>query len=94
MYQDRLLEILFERLEKANVTKESEDDLIHHASAQYIVELMSQGNIPHYFLDALEKDIQEELREMYRKRTYGALNPQEYSETRSSKKPTKRRKAL
>lgn len=93
MHQDRLLEILFERLEKANDTKESEDELIYHASAQYIVELMSLGNIPHYFLDALEKDLQEELRDMYRKRTYGAMNPQEYSEARA-KKHAKRRKVL
>lgn len=90
MYQDRLLEILFERLEKATVTQESEDDLIHNVTAQYLLELMTQGNIPHYLLDTLEKDLIEELKEVYRKRTYGSLNPVDYVQ----RKQKKTRKAL
>lgn len=88
MYQDRLLEILFARLEKVDVTRESEESLIHNVTAQYMLELMSQGNIPHFLLDTLEKDLVEELTEIYRKRTYGSLNPHDYA-TRKQKKAVK-----
>ncbi|PWU17358.1 MAG: hypothetical protein C5B49_09090 [Bdellovibrio sp.] len=78
MSQDRLLEILMDRLSRTEAQRESEDELIFHVTTQYLVELMTQGNIPHYKLDELEQDLQEELRDIYRKKTYGSLSPRDY----------------
>lgn len=90
MHRDRLLEILFEHIDKAAQTPIAEAELLREVAAQFIHELMGQGNIPHYLLDVLETDLLEELQEAYRKKTYGAFNPSDFHRTR--KKPQRRRK--
>lgn len=66
------------RLERTDLATESESDFLLNVTAAYMDELMAQGNIPHFLLNVVERDITEELIEMYRKKTYGAMNPKDY----------------
>jgi hypothetical protein len=78
MKNDRLFELMTLRLVRADFADESESDFILNVTAEYMAELMAQGNIPHFLLNVVERDITEELVEMYRKKTYGAMNPKDY----------------
>ena len=83
MKNDRLFELMKLRLERTDLANESESDFILEVTAAYMAELMSQGNIPHFLLNVVERDITEELMEMYRKKTYGSLTPKDYRNRKS-----------
>lgn len=78
MKTDRLFELMKLRLERPDLSDENESDFILEVTAQYMAELMATGNIPHFLLNVVERDISEELIEMYRKKTYGSLSPKDY----------------
>lgn len=78
MKTDRLIEIMMLRLERNDLADESESDFILNVTAEYMAELMAVGNIPHFLLNVVERDVTEELIEIYRKKTYGSLNPKDY----------------
>lgn len=89
MNSDRLYQLMMKRLERADLNNEAEEDLLLNVTAEYMAELMAQGNIPHFLLNVVERDIGEELLEMYRKKTYGHMNPSSYR----GKKPRQRKPA-
>lgn len=78
MKNDRLFEIMMLRLERTDLSEESESDFILNVTAEYMAELMAQGNIPHFLMNVVERDINEELIEIYRKKTYGSVSPKDY----------------
>lgn len=78
MKNDRLFELMMLRLERADLAEESESDFILNVTAEYMAELMAQGNIPHFLLNVVERDISDELIEIYRKKTYGSVSPKDY----------------
>lgn len=86
------MELLKQRIENSVNTGESESEVIHHVTAQFILELMEKGNIPHFLMDTLEQDLQEELLEVYRKLTYGSLTPSDHV-IQKAKKLRKSKKA-
>lgn len=78
MKTDRLFELMMLRLERSDLADESESDFILNVTAEYMAELMAQGNIPHFLLNVVERDVTEELIEIYRKKTYGSVSPKDY----------------
>lgn len=80
------------RLSRTDLVGESESDFLVNVTAEYMAELMSQGNIPHFLLNVVERDLAEELLEMYRKKTYGSMNPNEFRQ-KTARKPNRNRKA-
>ena len=85
-HQDLLYSIMKRRLDLLDPDKENVQDLIYDVVAEYMVELMSIGNIPHYLLDLLESDLREEVLEMYRKTTYGFLTLKDYKNAQGTQK--------
>lgn len=80
MKNDRLFQLMQERLARTDLASESQDDFILEVTATYMAELMAQGNIPHFLLNVVERDLRDELLEMYRKKTYGSMTPKHYRE--------------
>ncbi|MBX3018981.1 MAG: hypothetical protein KF767_13930 [Bdellovibrionaceae bacterium] len=78
MKNDRLFELMMLRLERSDLAEESESDFILNVTAEYMAELMAQGNIPHFLMNVVERDLNEELIEIYRKKTYGSVSPKDY----------------
>lgn len=78
MKNDRLFEMMCLRLERADLANESEADFIFNVTAEFMAELMAIGNIPHFLMSVVERDLTEELIEMYRKKTYGSMNPKQF----------------
>lgn len=91
MNSDRLYQLMMTRLGRTDLASESEADFLLNVTAEYMAELMAQGNIPHFLLNVVERDLSEELVEMYRKKTYGHMNPKEFREKAS--RPRQRKPA-
>lgn len=87
MNQDRLLEILLQTIESAQIEHDP-DELITEVVAQYMFELMKTGDVPQHSLDTLETYLQEEALDIYRKKTYGYLSFKEYKNSKSQKQQT------
>ena len=85
MLGDTLYELFERHLLDLTRPHQSHEELIFDVVAAYIFHLMELGNVPHQVMDALEIDIREEVTEIYRKKTYGFLNLQEYRDHRVKK---------
>lgn len=85
MKRDELVDIFKKNLSKIDSAKKTHEDLIHDVVADYILLLMTRGNIPHQMLTQLEEDLKEEVLEIYRKTTYGYPSLNDYKNSRKSK---------
>ena len=78
MKKDKLQEIFNRHLKDLSNPHQTQEDLIFNVVADYIHHLMKIGNVPHFFLDTIEVDLKEEVLEIYRKKTYGHHNLQQF----------------
>lgn len=58
--------------------KQKAADLIRTVVNIYTLKLMKQGNIPIQFMEDIMADLEAEVLEIYRKKTYGFLTLEEY----------------
>lgn len=86
MAGDRLLDFIKYYLDENEEPHQSEKQVIHNSVAEYMAYLMSQGNIPHLFLDQLEDDLKQEAQIIYRKLAYGYLSLKNYRAAKANKK--------
>lgn len=87
MKSDQLYQLMLKRLQRNDLASESESDFIFEVTAEYMFLLMANGNIPHFLLNVVERDIREELVEMYRKKTYGSVSPKDFRKRATNKGP-------
>lgn len=85
MSDDRLLHIFKKHLRDESDMEQTEDDLIYTVVVEYMLELMHEGNVPNRFMDTLENDLKEELREVYKKTTYGYQTLKDYRSLKLNK---------
>lgn len=90
MNQDRLLQLMIQRLQREDLAKETQGEFIKEVVGSYMAELMTQGFIPHHLLTAMEEDLTEELLEMFRKKTYGNQTLSSYRDSSKEKRKPKR----
>jgi hypothetical protein len=88
--KDKLVEIFETHLKKRSNPRQTQAQLIFDVVADYIYHLMQIGNVPHTALDEIEADLKEEVLEIYRKKTYGYKDLDQYrkSQRRSRNKKT------
>ena len=82
MKKDKLMEIFDRHLKDLGQPEQTRDDLIFNVVADYILYLMKIGNVPNYLLDRIEDYLNEEVLEIYRKKTYGHHNLQQFRQIR------------
>lgn len=85
MKKDILHSIFEKHMMDLSRPHQTQEEMIFDVVAAYIFHLMELGNIPHHVLDLLETDLTEEVTDIYRKKTYGFLNLQEYRNSRVRK---------
>lgn len=78
MNTDSLIKILETQLKETSNIREKTQDFIRKVVQIYTIQLMQSGNIPLEFMDDVVSDIESEVVEMYRKKTYGFLTLEEY----------------
>jgi|GEM_PF-1003315 len=83
--KDSLVTLLENHLNRSSDPKQTEQQLIYEVVGEFIFQLMNQGHIPHHLLDTLETDLREEVLEIYRKKTYGTANLEDYRRRKRAK---------
>ena len=89
MINDELFDLFTKHLVQTKNMAEKADELIKKVSGVYCVGLMSKGWVPLNLIDTVIEDVQAELLEIYRKKTYGFITLEEYRETLILKKARK-----
>ncbi|UOF02818.1 DNA-dependent DNA polymerase [Bdellovibrio reynosensis] len=78
MTTDNLVKIVETRLQETKNLKEKSQDFILKVVHIYTLQLMKQGNIPIAFMEDVIADIEAEVIEIYRKKTYGFMTLEDY----------------
>lgn len=78
MNTDLLLKLVETQLRETSNMKEKVPDFINKIVHLYALQLMKAGNIPLDFMEEVITDIETEVIEIYRKKTYGYLTLEEY----------------
>lgn len=86
---DRLFEIFNYCLVDQQDPQEEAHELVRRVTNIYALELMKIGHIPFAAFDTIMEDIQSDVLDMYRKKTYGFLTLQDYRNSQSNNKKSK-----
>lgn len=78
MNTDILLKIVETQLKETSNLKEKAPNFVNKVVHLYTLQLMKAGNIPINFLEDVIADIEAEVVEIYRKKTYGFLSLEDY----------------
>lgn len=78
MNTDKLLTLIETHLRETSNMKEKIPDFVNKIVNLYTLQLMDAGNIPLNFMEDVITDLEAEVIEIYRKKTYGFLTLEEY----------------
>jgi hypothetical protein len=78
MNTDSLLKIVETQLQETKNMREKSADFVNRIVMIYALQLMKQGNIPMDYMEEVLEDLEAEVIEIYRKKTYGFLTLEEY----------------
>lgn len=78
MTRENLLQIFLMRLEENHSPTETAAELIHKVTREYVLMALEKSLIPLEFFEDVFEEIESEVLEIYRKKTYGFLTLPEY----------------
>lgn len=84
--KDELYEIFNTQLHEIQSIHETAHELIRSVSQMYALNLMQKAHLPGLFFEDVMHDIESEVLEMYRKKTYGHSSLQDYRRQTLKKK--------
>lgn len=90
MKKDELFEIFKKKLNTVDPEKYDTEKLVTETASEYLERLLETGHIPSQFAETVEKDIQDEVLEMFRKQTYGFHDLKDYKKSQKSTKSRSR----
>jgi hypothetical protein len=82
MTTDLLFQIFQQNLHDPDCNIDCPKEFIGNVVSTYLFQLTRQGNIPADQLDGIVEDLQAEVLEMFRKKTYGFYDLKEYRQNR------------
>ena len=78
MFNDKLYEFFEQRLYSMDFEPETQEEFIYRVVEDYVGDLIQIAHIPIHFLKGLQVDLEEEVSEMLKKKTYGFSSIQEF----------------
>jgi hypothetical protein len=78
MKTDALLNLIESQLKQTSNMREKAPALIRKVVNLYTLQLMKAGHMPIQFMEDIMTDIEAEVVEIYRKKTYGFMTLEEY----------------
>ncbi|MFP5519095.1 MAG: DNA-dependent DNA polymerase [Bdellovibrionia bacterium] len=78
MTNESLYTIFFNRLSETHCLHESAAEFIQRVTREYMLQLLEKALIPFEFMEEVLEEIEAEVLEMYRKKTYGFLTLEEF----------------
>jgi hypothetical protein len=85
MTTDLLFQIFQQHLHDPDCKIDSAKEFIHKVVGTYVFFLTRSGNIPQAQLDGVIEDLQAEVLEMFRKKTYGFYDLKDYRKNAKGK---------
>ncbi|MBK9323664.1 MAG: hypothetical protein IPM97_12095 [Bdellovibrionaceae bacterium] len=86
MTSDLLFQIFQQQLQDPNCTIDCSKEFIQKVVGTYIFILTRSGNIPQNQFEGIVEDLQAEVLEMFRKKTYGFYDLKEYRQNSRANK--------
>lgn len=78
MHKDALLKMISTQLQETTNMREKTADFVRKIVNLYTLQLMKVGSIPLHMMEEVMADVEAEVIEIYRKKTYGYLTLEEY----------------
>jgi hypothetical protein len=86
MLNDKLYSLFEQRLSSSDFETSTQEEFIFRVVEDYVLDLIQAAHIPIHHLKTLQEDLEEEVSEMLKKKTYGFFSIKEYREALKSKK--------
>ena len=78
MMMNTLVKLIETQLRETNDMKESVPDFVRKIVDLHLLQLSNHGHIPLDFVEEVVSEVESEVIEIYRKKTYGFLSLEEY----------------
>jgi hypothetical protein len=78
MFEDSLYQVFEQHLHSTDCAAETQEEFIYRVVECYVMELLQLAHIPIHYLAHLQEDLEEEVRQMLSKKTYGFYSIEEY----------------
>jgi hypothetical protein len=84
--RDRLFEIFEKHHQTGDWKNLSQEEFLFRIVEEYVIELIRIGHIPIHYLEVIRVDLEGEVLEMFRKKTYGQVTSFAKSPSRKKSK--------
>ena len=78
MLEDRLYTLFEQQLYSKDCAQETQEEFVYKVVERYVMGLLSNGHVPIQFLPTMQVDLEEEVQEMFQKKTYGFYSLDEF----------------
>lgn len=78
MKKDSLYQLFIKRLHQFEDIEESSQDFVKRLAREFFLKLTGDGHVPQTHRESILEDIEDEVIEMFRKKTYGHSNLKSY----------------
>ena len=78
MFEDKLYELFEQQLYSKDCAGETQEEFIYKVVETYVMKLIEAAHVPIQFLSHLQEDLEEEVRLMLQKKTYGFYSLEEF----------------
>lgn len=85
MNAEKLVTLIETQLKEFSNIQESSQDFINKVTHLYSLQVLSTGHIPQVFVEDVLHEVQTEVLEVFRKKTYGFLTLEEYRRHKTPK---------
>lgn len=86
MLSDKLYELFEQQLYSTDFEPSTQEEFIYRVVESYVEDLIRSAHIPIQFLHTLQQDLEEEVRDMLKKKTYGYYSIREFRKAILTKK--------
>ena len=81
MFNDKLYELFEQRLYSSELETETQEEFIYRVVEDYVSDLIRMAHIPIHCLSALQEDLEAEVTDMLKVKTYGFYNLAEFKKS-------------
>jgi hypothetical protein len=83
--KDELFEIFKRKINALDPETQNSDELISETAGEYLERLLLRGHIPVHFIEDIQQYLMDEVKDMFRKKTYGFMNIETYKKAQKNK---------
>lgn len=86
MFNDKLYELFEQRLYSSDFEDSTQEEFVFRVVEEYVMGLIQAAHIPIHYLKTLQEDLEAEVGEMLKIKTYGFYSLKEYRDSLKNNK--------